>query len=108
MLLGNVLLGEKHLDEALAAFSKAISLKPNDANAYLNRGATYAFLKQDDAAEQDFRKAISIDPHALQAYANLAGFYLYRKIPRRRKRFIVRKFRAIRTRRYLICAWLAY
>ena len=58
-------------------------MKPNDANAYLNRGAVYAFLKQDEAAEQDFQKAISIDPHALQAYANLAGFYLYKKDPKK-------------------------
>ena len=51
-------LAEKHYDDALAAFSKAIALKPTDASAYLNRGATYAFLKQDDAAEADFQKAI--------------------------------------------------
>ncbi|MGC2110011.1 MAG: tetratricopeptide repeat protein, partial [Candidatus Korobacteraceae bacterium] len=83
VLLGNVLMGEKHLDEALSSFSKAIALKPDDASAYLNRGAAYAFLKQDEPAEQDFRKAISVDPHLLQGYANLAGFYLYKKDPKK-------------------------
>ena len=43
LLLGNVLLAQKHLDDALSTFSKAIALKPDDANGYLNRGAVYAF-----------------------------------------------------------------
>ena len=79
ILLGNVLLAQKHYEDALAAFSRAISMKPNDPQAYMNRGATYVFLKQDDAAEKDFKKAIEIDPHSLPAYNNLAGFYLYKK-----------------------------
>src|SRR5215471_4513239 len=68
VLLGNILLAQKHFDEALSSFSKAIALKPDMAGAYMNRGAVYAFQKQDELAEQDFKKAISIDPHTLQAY----------------------------------------
>src|SRR5208282_5169816 len=79
VLLGNVLLSQKHLDDALSAFSKAIALKPDMAGAYMNRGAVYAFQKQDELAEKDFRKSISLDPHNLQAYADLAGFLLYKK-----------------------------
>src|SRR5580704_18657716 len=49
ILLGNVMMAEKKYEDALAAFSKAIAIKPTDANPYMNRGAVYAFLKQDDA-----------------------------------------------------------
>ncbi len=47
VLLGNALLAEKHQPEAVDAFTKAISLKPNNAEAYLNRGVVYAYMKQD-------------------------------------------------------------
>ena len=78
VLLGNVMLAQKKYDDALAAFSKAIAIKPNDPNAYMNRGAVYVFMKQDDAAEKDFKKAVEMDPKSLAAYANLAGYYLTR------------------------------
>ena len=83
VLLGNSLLAQKHQQEAVDAFTKAISLKPDDADAYLNRGVMYAYLKQDASAEADMRKAISLDPHKLPAYANLAGYYLYKKDPKK-------------------------
>src|ERR1035437_3832502 len=83
LLLGNSLLGQKHQQDAVDAFTKAISLKPNSADAYLNRGVLYAYMKQDASAEEDMRKAISLDPQKLPAYANLAGFYLYKKDPKK-------------------------
>src|ERR1700678_131759 len=45
VLLGNVLLAQKHLDDAMSNFSKAIALNPNMAGAYMNRGAVHAFQK---------------------------------------------------------------
>jgi tetratricopeptide (TPR) repeat protein len=83
VLMGNALMADKHHQEAVDAYTKAISLKPDDIDAYLNRGLLYAFMKQDASAEQDMRKAISLDPHKLPAYANLASFYFYTKDPKK-------------------------
>ena len=79
VLLGNALLGQKHYEDALAAFSKAIAVKPTDASAYLNRAYDLRVSEAGRQGRTDFQKAISVDPHALQAYANLAGFYYYKK-----------------------------
>ena len=45
MLLGNVSAGREASGRCPGIFSKAIALKPNDPNAYLNRGAAYIFTE---------------------------------------------------------------
>lgn len=57
--------------QALEDFSRAISLYPNMAEAYLNRGITYNLhLNNFPAAITDLTKAIELDPNMAQAYYN--------------------------------------
>ena len=57
-------------EEAIPAYDKAIYLKPNDAEAYNNRGASNGELGQYDAAITDLNKAITLDPDDAEAYYN--------------------------------------
>jgi tetratricopeptide (TPR) repeat protein len=62
----------KH-DLAVADYSKAIEIAPNDQHAYGNRGDSYLGLQQWDKAVSDYDKAIQID-------STQAGNYLGRGI----------------------------
>ena len=57
-------------DKALADFSEALRLSPEDAVTYANRGAHYEQLKQYDRAIQDYDEAIRLDPTEPLAYNN--------------------------------------
>ncbi len=57
-------------DEALIAFDKVISLEPNYAEAYLNKGATLKELKRYDEALTLSEKALSINPNLAEAWVN--------------------------------------
>ena len=66
---------------ALADFSKAIKLNPNNAKAYNNRGNVYSNNKKYDLAIADFSKAIELNPNNPQAYYNrgVVEFYSGKK-----------------------------
>ena len=53
-------------DRAIADYTEAIALDPNDAIAYSNRGAAYKKRGEVDRAIADYTKAIALDPN----YAN--------------------------------------
>jgi tetratricopeptide (TPR) repeat protein len=55
-------------DPALRDFNQAVRLKPNDAEAYYNRGTAYSQLGKYPEAAQDFEKAIQLKPDYLAAY----------------------------------------
>jgi tetratricopeptide (TPR) repeat protein len=61
--------------EAIADFSQAIELKPDDAVAYYNRAAALIEERRYDAALQDFNKAIELKPDCFPAYVNRAIFF---------------------------------
>jgi len=59
--------GDAHMDngqyeEAIIAYSKAITLSPNDAAALFNRGVCYAHQNIKDKALEDLRKAVQLNP----------------------------------------------
>jgi tetratricopeptide (TPR) repeat protein len=56
--------------------SKAITLKPDYADAYYNRGNAYVKLGQYQPAIEDYNKAISLKEDFTNAYANRAAIYL--------------------------------
>ena len=56
--------------EAIAACDKALSLKPNLAAAYNNRGTEKGKLGQYKAAILDFDKALNLKPDLFVAYSN--------------------------------------
>ena len=56
-------------------FDKAIALKPDDANAYNNRGDAYYHLKDYNQAILDFDKAIALKPDYAYAHNNRANLH---------------------------------
>ncbi len=59
---GATLNANGQVDEALAAFEKAIELEPDNALAYANRGIVRYWDSDRDAARTDFDKASDLDP----------------------------------------------
>jgi tetratricopeptide (TPR) repeat protein len=59
------------LDLALKDFDKAISLKPDLADAYLWKGVTLRKAKRDAEARQAFERALQLDPNRLWAKEQL-------------------------------------
>src|SRR3972149_1272449 len=57
-------------DKAIEAYTSAIVLNPNYADAYNNRGLEYDNKGQYDRAIEDFNKAIAINPNDAKTYYN--------------------------------------
>ena len=55
---------------AIADYTKAIEINPNDATSYFNRGISKGYLKNHYAAIADYTKAIEIDPNKADVYNN--------------------------------------
>ena len=64
---------ENYLD-ALAEYTAAIEIDPEDVTAYVNRGEIYYLLGSDDLPMQDFESAIQLDPQGKDPWANRARF----------------------------------
>lgn len=54
--------------EAIAEFTKAIDINPNDDIAYLYRGLAYACNENFENGIADFSRAIEINKYAVTAY----------------------------------------
>jgi tetratricopeptide (TPR) repeat protein len=67
--------------EAVADFTAAIRLKPQEPRAYYNRGLTYLNIGDNDAARQDFSTAVQFDPFYADAYVGLASVSLMQGRP---------------------------
>ena len=63
----------KQFDGAVADFTKAVSLNPDYAPAYNNRGNVYMDLNRVEEAYRDFDKAIALSPGFGPAYSNRAN-----------------------------------
>ncbi|MGB3766490.1 MAG: tetratricopeptide repeat protein [Phormidesmis sp.] len=83
----NFLLGKKALWEAkqdrykaaIQLFDRLISLEPNVAKHYVNRGLTHARCKHWNKALADYNYAIEIDNTLDRAYSNRGNLYAERK-----------------------------
>jgi hypothetical protein len=76
--MGNVLKDQGKLEEALEAYSKALGIKPDYANAYNNMGnALKDQGKQKDAIEA-YNKALTIKPDHTEAHRNLSDVNKYK------------------------------
>lgn len=65
----------RNLDKALAAFTSAIELSPDDGESYNNRGLVHQFRRELDAAIADYDKALAILPSLNAALVNRANAY---------------------------------
>ena len=74
--LGNVLYSQGKLDDAVAAYRQAISVKPDYVEAYSNLGNALKDRGSLDGAVVAYCRAISIKPDYAEAYSNL-GAALY-------------------------------
>lgn len=68
--LGNVLFKQGKIREAVGQFSQALSLNPDYAPAYSNRGVAYVNLGQYQMAVEDYSQAIRLKPDYAIAYNN--------------------------------------
>ncbi len=64
---------------ALGDFDKAISLDPNNAYLYYNRGGVYASRQDYAKAIADYTRAIELDPRLAEAYYNRGLCRIYGK-----------------------------
>ena len=72
---GNVLMMIGQIDRAIKAYSDAIELKPDYAEAYNNRGGIYGKKGEFDCAIEDCNRAIQIRPDYAEAYNNRGNAY---------------------------------
>lgn len=56
--------------QAIADFSEALKLKPDDSRNYYNRGLTYLMMNDSVSAMRDFDSAIKLDPSQAVLYGN--------------------------------------
>jgi protein O-GlcNAc transferase len=68
--LGNTLRGAKRFEDALAAYDKAIALRPDYADALYNRGITLMDLRRFEEALASYDKVIALEPGYAKALNN--------------------------------------
>ena len=74
--LGNILLKQERVDEAIEHFNKALELDPGDAKAHNNLGLALVRQGRLDEAEPHYRKAVELNPGYFKAHENLGAVYL--------------------------------
>jgi Tfp pilus assembly protein PilF len=74
--LGYALQQLGRLEEALVAFSQAVSLMPDDLDSVMSRGRVRASLGQFEGAAADFAKATRLVPQSPDAWNNLGNVLL--------------------------------
>ncbi|MBN1385182.1 MAG: tetratricopeptide repeat protein [Elusimicrobia bacterium] len=62
-------------DKAIADFTTAIKINPDDAEAHYNRGISYSYKDACNEAIKDFTKAIELNPKYVEAYNNRGNVY---------------------------------
>ena len=67
--------GQEDYDKAIADYTTAIALNPQDADAYKNRGVAYCWRRDYDKAIADYTTAIALNPQDADAYKNRGVAY---------------------------------
>ena len=70
--LGQILVRQKKLDEAIKAYSERVAERPNDIGAHTMVGMIQIVQGKRQDARQTFEKVLSLDPRAAVASNNLA------------------------------------
>ncbi len=72
------LMGPGKYQEAIVHFTRALEISPNLANAYLERGVSYAYLNESDQALADLGQAIALNPNLAHAFSARGSIYRVR------------------------------
>ncbi len=72
------LMGPGKYQEAVVHFTRALEISPNLANAYLERGVSYAYLNESDQAITDLGQAIALNPNLAHAFSARGSIYRQR------------------------------
>jgi tetratricopeptide (TPR) repeat protein len=70
---------ERRYEEAIEAFSKALEVRPDHADAFNNRGAVWYYKKDYAKAIEDYTRAIEFRPESADFYNNRGAAWLHRK-----------------------------
>jgi len=68
---GNVYYSKRDYDRAIADYTEAIKINPNDAVLYANRGNAYREKRDYDRAIADYEAALRISPNNADAKQQL-------------------------------------
>ena len=75
-ILGAVLADQGHLSEAVEMFDKVIHLRPEDAEAHVNRGVVLKKLGQAEAAVTSYDRAIQLKPDLAEIHYSRANLLI--------------------------------
>jgi len=78
-LAGNTFLSQGEYNKAIAAFSDAIHVDPNQARAYYGRGLALGATRKFDEAIADYSEAIRLDPTLAPAYQSRGKAHLEKR-----------------------------
>lgn len=84
-MMGSILQRQKRYGEAIAEYTQAIELFPQDVIALTNRGEIFLLHNLLEEAEVDFKKAVAQDPKKENKWANRARMLLSQLEKRRKK-----------------------
>ncbi len=74
--LGARYLQELNYEQALAAYTAAIELEPDNSDIYVLRGNVYALMEEYPEATDDYTQAIELDEQNISAYLGRGDVYL--------------------------------
>jgi len=80
---GMKLLGPGKYRDANLHFTRAIEIRPQLADAYLERGVSHRYLNEMDAALADLDQAVALNPNLARAYSARGFIYRERGDPQR-------------------------
>jgi serine/threonine-protein kinase len=69
-VLGLFFYGQGRMQDAVSAFTRVIEIRPDDANAYLQRGSAFQSMGDTARARADYERSNKLEPNAA-AYSNL-------------------------------------
>lgn len=76
-LLGNAYFDSDLPEEAIAAYSRALAIRPDDTNTLNDQGAMYRQKGDFKSALANFEKAVKIDPYNLESLYNTGYVYAF-------------------------------
>lgn len=76
---GTTLLEEGKIGAAIALYTRAMALDPEDPDVHFNLAMCYVKQSRGDEAEREYLKAVELDPQYVEAHNNLGTLYMARK-----------------------------